>query len=209
MGVIAVNPRLVEFPLVSVIILTGGRRRTARGVDFVLVETAVASVVEQSSYPNYEIVVVLDRTSTDELAERLLDIGGGRVRIVRDSEPFSFSGANNLGVSHAFGDHLIFLNDDTEVITPDWIERFVLWMSIDGVGAVGCCLEYPDGRIQHGGVYSRRGEPSHRYAGFAPRLLAPSVYSEPPPTALPSRVLVSACFGRSSKRWAGSARSSP
>lgn len=166
-GVIAVNPQLVEFPLVSVIILTGGRRRTARGVDFVLVETAVASVVEQSSYPNYEIVVVLDRTSTDELAERLLDIGGGRVRIVRDSEPFSFSGANNLGVSHAFGERLIFLNDDTEVITPDWMERFVLWMSTDGVGAVGCCLEYPDGRIQHAGVYSRRGEPSHRYAGFS------------------------------------------
>lgn len=166
-GVIAVNPQLREFPLVSIIVLTGGHRRTSGGVDFVLVENAVRSVIEDSSYPNYEIVVVLDRNSTDELASRLLAIGGGRVRIVRDPNPFSFSGANNLAVSHAFGDHLIFLNDDTEVVTPDWIERLVLWMSIDGVGAVGCCLEYPDGRIQHAGVFSRNGEPSHRYAGFS------------------------------------------
>ncbi len=165
-GVIAVNPRPEDFPLVTVIILTGGHRRTARGRDFVLVENAVRSVVEDSSYPNYEIVVVLDRNSTDELAARLLDIGRGRVRIVRDSEPFSFSDANNLAVSYAFGEHLIFLNDDTEIMTPDWMERFVLWMSLDGVGAVGCCLEYPDGRIQHAGVFSRKGEPSHRYAGF-------------------------------------------
>lgn len=165
-GVIAVNPRLTEFPLVSVIVLTGGRRRTSRGADFVLVENAIRSVVEDSTYPNYEIVVVLDRTSTDQLAERLLELGKGRVRIVRDHQPFSFSGANNLGVSHAFGDHLIFLNDDTEIVTPDWMERFVLWMSLDGVGAVGCCLEYPDGRVQHAGVFSRNGEPSHRYAGF-------------------------------------------
>ncbi len=166
-GVIAVNPQLIDHPLVSIIILTGGRRRIARGEDFVLVETAVSSVVERSSYPNYEIVVVLDRHSTDDLAASVLGIGNGRVRIVRDSQPFSFSGANNLAVSHAFGDHLIFLNDDTEVITPDWIERFVLWMSLEGVGAVGCCLEYPDGRIQHAGVASRGGEPSHRYAGYS------------------------------------------
>jgi len=166
-GVIAVNPQLLDFPLVSIIVLTGGHRRTARGSDFVLVENAVRSVVEDSSYPNYEIVVVLDRNSTDELAERLSAIGAGRVRIVRDTKPFSFSGANNLAVSHAFGEHLIFLNDDTEVITPDWIERLVLWMSMDGVGAVGCLLEYPDRRIQHAGVVSRKGEPSHRYAGYS------------------------------------------
>lgn len=166
-GVIAVNPQLREFPLVSIIVLTGGHRRTASGVDFVLVENAVRSVVEDSTYPNYELIVVLDRNSTDELAERLLVLGQGRVRIVRDTKPFSFSGANNLAVSHAFGEHLVFLNDDTEVITPDWIERLVLWMSMDGVGAVGCCLEYPDGRIQHAGVFSRNGEPSHRYAGYA------------------------------------------
>jgi len=165
-GVIAVNPQPSEFPLVSIIVLTGGHRRTSNGADFVLVENAIASVVRDSSYPNYEIVVVLDRNSTDELAERLLSLGAGRVRIVRDTKPFSFSGANNLAVSHAFGEHLIFLNDDTEVITPDWVERLVLWMSMDGVGAVGCCLEYPDGRIQHAGVFSRNGEPSHRYAGF-------------------------------------------
>lgn len=166
-GVIAVNPQLQHFPLVSVIVLTGGHRRTANGVDFVLVENAVRSVIEDSSYPHYEIVVVLDRNSTDELAERLLEIGPGRVRIVRDTKPFSFSGANNLAVSHAFGEHLIFLNDDTEIITPDWMERLVLWMSMEGVGAVGCCLEYPDGRIQHAGVFSRNGEPSHRYAGYS------------------------------------------
>jgi GT2 family glycosyltransferase len=165
-GVVAVNPTLGEHPLVSLIVLTGGQKRIAAAREMVLVENCVESVVRCSTYPNYEIVVVLDQHARDELGDRLIDLGRGRVRIVRDTDAFSFAGANNKAVGQALGDHLIFLNDDTQVITEDWIERFVLLLSQDGVGAVGCCLEYPDGTIQHAGVFSRGGGPGHRSVGF-------------------------------------------
>jgi GT2 family glycosyltransferase len=164
--VVAVDPALHDHPPVSLIMLTGGRRRIAGGAEMLLVENALRSVVRDSTYPDYEVVVVLDQSTDPALGPRLEEIGGGRVRIVRDPEPFSFSRANNLGVSASSGKYLIFLNDDTQVVTPDWIERFVLWMSQEEVGAVGCCLEYADGRIQHAGIVSRHGGPGHRYAGF-------------------------------------------
>ncbi len=165
-GVVSVNPRLDRYPLVSVVVLTGGTSRIASGRDMVLVENCVASVVAMSSYPNYEIVVVLDRFAPDALGDRLLALGQGHVRLLRDTEEFSFAGANNKAVRGAAGDLLIFLNDDTEVITPDWIERFVLYLLQPDVGAVGCCLEYPDGTIQHAGVASREGGPGHRSVGM-------------------------------------------
>ncbi len=166
--IIEIEPNLVDKPLVSIIILTGGFVRSVAGETFILVERAVRSVVERSTYDNYEIVMVFDRdNSTDELIERVSGIAGDKIRVVRDPNPFSFSGANNLGVSHAKGDRLVFLNDDTEIVTENWLERLVLWMDQPDVGAVGCCLEYPDGRIQQAGVFSRRGEPFHRSAGLA------------------------------------------
>ncbi len=165
-GVVSISPSFRHFPLVSIIMLTGGTRRIVRGEDLVLPTNAIESLIQNSTYPNFEILVVVDRTSTPELVEDIRQAGQGRVRVVQDTRPFSFSDSNNLGASHAAGDHLIFLNDDTEVITPDWIERMVLWSSLEGVGAVGCCLEYPDGRIQHAGVFSRLGGPSHRYHGY-------------------------------------------
>lgn len=165
-GVTSVDPVLSEHPLVSIVILTGGTRRIVRGQDVVMVTNAIKSVVARSTYPNYEILVVIDAKSSDALGDELRAVGGGRVRVVRDTRPFSFAASNNLGVSHAYGDHIVFLNDDTEVLTVDWMERLVMWSSLEGVGAVGCLLEYPDGRIQHAGVFSRRGGPSHRYHGF-------------------------------------------
>ena len=165
--IITVDPALTSTPMVSVIILTGGFERTVAGETFVLVERAIRSIVGRTTYSDYEIVVVFDRNSTDELVERVVALGDGRVRVVRDDQPFSFSGANNLGVSQAMGERLVFLNDDTEIVTPDWLERMVLWMDQPDVGAVGCLLEYPDGRIQQAGVFSRRGEPFHRSCGLA------------------------------------------
>ncbi|MFT7601321.1 MAG: GT2 family glycosyltransferase [Acidimicrobiales bacterium] len=163
---VTVDPALTDHPLVSIIVLTGGSKRIAGGREILLVENAIASVVGMSSYPNYEILVVLDRGAPDELGHRLVELGQGRVRIVRDTEPFSFSGANNMAVGHADGDLLLFLNDDTEVITPDWLERMVLLLEIDDIGAVGCRLEYHDGTIQHAGVVGRHGGPGHRSMGL-------------------------------------------
>ncbi|MDA3039860.1 MAG: glycosyltransferase [Actinomycetota bacterium] len=166
-GVTVINPALRAHPLVSIIVLTRGTARMIRNESVVLDEHGVRTVLQRSSYPNYEIVVVLDRDAPPALAAQLEALDPKRIRTVHNTEPFNFADANNFGVDQAEGTHLIFLNDDTEVKTPGWIERLVFWSSIPDVGVAGCCLEFADGRIQHAGIVSRASGPSHRWAGFA------------------------------------------
>ncbi len=163
--VAAYQPKLRSLPVVSLIVPTGGSFRTVRGAEVELVTNAVASVVEHSTYPNYEVVAVIDATSADELGERLAAIDD-RVRVIRDTRPFNFAATCNLGVEHARGEVVVLLNDDTEVVTPDWIERLVARTEVPDVGAVGVRLLYADGRLQHGGVVARGGSADHLYHGY-------------------------------------------
>ena len=82
-------------------------------------------------------------------------IGGDRLRVVPYDRPFSFSAKINLGAVHSEGELLLLLNDDMEVVTPDWIERMAMYSSIPGIGAVGGRLLWEDGRLQHAGVLLR------------------------------------------------------
>ena len=88
------------------------------------------------------------------------------VFVVKDERPFNFAAACNLGVEASHGTVLVLLNDDTEVVTPDWIERLVAFVQLDHVGAVGVKLFYGDGRIQHAGVSTRDTGPDHLYHGY-------------------------------------------
>ena len=88
--------------------------------------------------------------------------------IVRLDEPFNFSRLNNLAAAAARGDVLCFLNNDTEVITAGWLEEMVSLACLDGVGAVGAMLYYPDGKMQHAGVVlGMGGVASHAHKGLA------------------------------------------
>lgn len=165
-GVIDLEPALEDHRPVSIIIPTGGTRRLVSGLNILLVERAVSSLVEHSTYPEYEIVVVLDAESDERLAARLVDAAGDApIRLLRDSRDFNFADACNIGAIRSGGEVLIFLNDDTEVEMPDWIERMVMYATRPGIGAVGAKLLYGDGRVQHAGVWARGG-PAHRYVGF-------------------------------------------
>lgn len=154
-----------DFGLISIIIPTSGGSKLVEGTDIGLIDNAITSIVTKSTYKNIEIVVVLDANGSDATSKRIKSLAPELVRVVRDQKPFSFSGACNLGARRATGPTLLFLNDDTEVITPEWLERLALHAQLPGVGAVGARLEYPDGRIQHGGVVSRGGGAAHLYAG--------------------------------------------
>jgi GT2 family glycosyltransferase len=129
------------------------------------VRNAVESLVEHTTYTNFEVVIVLDEASEQELGHdlRILDT---RVRVVQDNRPFNFSGSCNLGSVFAIGDVLLFLNDDTEIIQGDWIQRLVMYAQQPDIGPVGAKLLYADERIQHAGIWSRHGGPGHRYPGF-------------------------------------------
>lgn len=163
---IGFEPRLGErSPLVSIVMPTGGSTRTVRGQTLVLVDNAIRSLIDNSTYERIEIVVVVDAKSTQALLDQIADLDP-RVRIVRDERPFNFAAACNLGVAASVGSLVVLLNDDTEVVTPDWIERLVVLTTIDDVGAVGVKLLYSDGRVQHGGVGTSVAGPDHLYHGY-------------------------------------------
>ncbi len=162
-GYLKYEPRSAPDTTVSIVIVTGGHHRVIRGRSERLVDHAIRSIVERSTFADFEIVVVLDRHSDASLGDELAAIDE-RVRIVQDRSDFNYSSANNLGASWARNELLLFLNDDTEVITENWLERLAMFALLKGVGAVGCRLDFEDGRIQHAGVLGRT-VPQHRARG--------------------------------------------
>ena len=117
--------------------------------------TASAASSRPRPTTNYEIVVVADTSTEPEVLDELREIAGDRLRIVPYDRPFSFSAKINAGAVRAEGEHLLLLNDDIEVIAPDWIERMVMYSAAPGIGAVGGRLLVEDGRLQHVGVAVR------------------------------------------------------
>lgn len=135
-------------PLVSIIIPTKN--------SFELVRACLESVFELSTYPNFEVIVV-DNGSTDArcleyFREQSSKRGEAKFRLVSWDAPFNFAQLNARGVEEARGEYYLFLNNDTEVITPNWIEELLRHAQFPDVGAVSCKLLYPDGLIQHAGV---------------------------------------------------------
>jgi len=117
-----------------------------------LLRRCVESVLARTTYLRYEILVV-DNQSVEPEALAYLDAlrSEPRVRILRYDLPFNFSAINNHAAAAAGGDVLCLLNNDTEVISTDWLETMLGQLVQEGVGAVGAKLLYPDGRVQHGG----------------------------------------------------------
>lgn len=138
-------PRPIESPLVSIVICTRDHEA--------LLRTAVESIRMFSTYPNYELVIV-DNGSRDPNAVAYLASLASQpgIQVIRDDSPFNYSRLNNGAVAHCRGDIVCLLNDDIEVVTPDWLEEMVSFAVKPDVGAVGARLWYPDGTLQHGGV---------------------------------------------------------
>ncbi len=120
-----------------------------------------------SSYTNFELVLV-DNGSVERRTQKLLDRLAirGNVRLVHAPGTFNFSKLCNVGSAVASGEFILFLNNDTEVLTADWLERLLRIASDPRVGIVGAALLYPDGTIQHAGLFPRTdGEWVHPYRG--------------------------------------------
>ena len=166
-GVYHLNPDLRDHPSVSIVIPTAGTRREVRGEMVTLVTHCVDSIVTTSTYENFEIVVVADKTVEDEVVDELKVIAGDRLRVIPYLKPFNYSEKINVGVVASRGEHLLMLNDDMEVIAPDWIERMLMYSRQPGIGAVGAKLFFGDGTIQHAGIVFLPSGPGHTYRGFA------------------------------------------
>ena len=122
------------------------------------------SIFSRSTYPSFGVLLV-DNGTTDPKARRLFE--QYPVDVLPFDEPFNFSRVNNAGVAHADGELVVFLNNDTEVQTPEWLEAMVSLAERDRVGAVGPLLLYPNGTVQHAGVVlGIRGTADHVMRGF-------------------------------------------
>ncbi len=154
-------------PLVSLVI------PTRNGLKFL--QRCVDSILEKTTYPNYEVVVV-DNGSDDPatlaylkslhdathpvlaglIAESARTVNGGklhrRARVLRYEAPFNYSAINNFAVAQCQGEVVGLLNNDLEVITPSWLDEMATQALRPGVGCVGAMLYYPNETVQHAGV---------------------------------------------------------
>ena len=165
-GIYHLLPRLRRQPPVSIVIPTGGQVRDVHGELVVLVTRCVESIIKTSTYDNFEIVCVIDERTDTRRLEAIRAIANGRLQVVLCPGPFNFSERINTGVLASDGEHVLFLNDDIEVVTPDWVERMVMYSQLPEIGAVGAKLLFGDDCLQHAGVIVNEVGPGHIYRRF-------------------------------------------
>ncbi|MCP3928182.1 MAG: glycosyltransferase, partial [Bacteroidetes bacterium] len=119
-----------------------------------LLKNVINSILEKSTYTNYEIVGVSNNStdkSTFDLMENLSK-NDSRISFIRYNHPFNFSAINNHAITKVKGKYVVLLNNDIEIISPEWIEAMLEFAQQEQVGAVGGKLYYSDDRIQHTGI---------------------------------------------------------
>ena len=112
------------------------------------------SILTKSTYQNYEIIVIENNSTEAETFAyyKSLPAKDSRIRVVTWKDKFNYSAINNFGFKYANGDYILLLNNDIEIITPEWLEEMLMFCQRPDVGAVGAKLLYPDNTVQHGGV---------------------------------------------------------
>lgn len=147
-------------PKVSLVIPTRDR--------FELLHTCVESLLATTTYANFELVVVDNQSSEADALAYLDELGSReRVRVLRYDAPFNYSAINNWAVRQCDGELVGLVNNDIEVIAPDWLSEMASHALRAEVGAVGAMLYYPDDTIQHAGVVAGvYGVAGHIYAGM-------------------------------------------
>lgn len=131
----------------------------------------ITSILEKSTYENYEIVIVENGSETKEIFDYYTSLKEyANIRVVTYEKPegqngFNYSAVNNFGVKQTKGDYILLLNNDTEVITVNWMEELLMYAQREDVGAAGAKLYYGNKTIQHAGVVLQLG--AHRTAGHS------------------------------------------
>jgi glycosyltransferase involved in cell wall biosynthesis len=134
-----------DLPLVTLIIPVRNK--------FKLTQQCIESIQEKTTYKNYEILIIDNGSDDSDIVDYLKQLSlQSTITVIRDDRQFNFSALNNRAVENANGEIVGLINNDTEVITPEWLTEMVSHAIRPGVGAVGAKLRYSDGSLQHGGV---------------------------------------------------------
>lgn len=148
--------KLLDKPLISILIPNKDHVEDLR--------RCIDSITSKSSYSNYEIIVIENNSEHEETFEYYeLIKKHPAIKVVTYEGDFNYSKINNFGATFAGGEYLVLLNNDTEVITRNWLEELLMYAQREDVGAVGCMLFYEDYSIQHAGIVIGLG--AHRTAG--------------------------------------------
>lgn len=184
---------VIKNPKVSIIIPTRDLADTTR--------KCLESVYEKTTYKNYEVVVVNNNSQKEETFKLFEEYKKkyDNFSVIDANFEFNYSKINNLAISKTKSDYIVLLNNDIEVITPNWLELMIGYASQNHIGAVGAKLLYPDNTIQHGGVIlGLGGVASHAFIGhqrdaivWGGRLSVPYNYS----------AVTAACLMVSRKKW--------
>ena len=148
-------------PLVSLIIPTRNK--------LTILKPCVMSILEKTSYENYEILILDNQSSDQDILAWFTEIQANpRVRVLAYNHPFNYSAINNFGVQQARGSIIGLINNDVEVIAGAWLSEMVAHACREEIGCVGAKLYYSNGQIQHAGVILGLGHVAghaHRFAG--------------------------------------------
>ena len=150
-----------QHPLVSIII------PTRNGLD--VLKPCVESILNKTTYQNYEILIIDNQSDDPAALQWLADISQqSKVRLLSYDHPFNYSAVNNFAADCANGEILALVNNDVEVITPEWLDELVSLAIRENTGCVGAKLYYPDGDVQHAGVIlGLGGYAAHSHRGLS------------------------------------------
>ena len=150
-----VRPEIAGNPLVSIIIPTKDKVGMLR--------RCLRSLRARTSYGNYEVLVVDNDSQKASTRAFLRSLGEA---VLPFPEPFNFSRINNYAARRARGEYLVFLNNDTEVLSEEWLTAMLECLQLPEVGIAGAKLLYPNCSVQHGGVVLAGGNITHAYQHF-------------------------------------------
>ena len=136
-------------PLVSIIIPTRDRAD--------LLGMCLDSLLAKTTYTHYEIIIVDNGSVEPSTQAFFARLPKDRVSVIRDDAPFNYARLNNLAVAQAKGDVICLMNNDIEILTPDWMQEMLSYAGQPDIGCVGARLWFPDGRLQHAGVITGLG----------------------------------------------------
>lgn len=145
LGLNYIQYKIIDNPLVSIIIPTKDK--------YELISNCINSIIKKSTYENYEIIIVDTGTTDNKTINYYKKIRNNpKINIINWKGNFNFATVCNLGSIKSKGEHLVFLNNDTEIISPNWIENMLQHSQREKVGAVGAKLIFNNNTIQHAGV---------------------------------------------------------
>ncbi len=145
LGSYRIRYRLPKKPEVAILIPTRDKVQ--------VLKRCLDSILERSSYPHYRIVVIDNGSVEEETKDYYSRLATHKnITVLKYDHPFNFSAINNYAVKAVDAEYLLFLNNDTEVISSDWLEEMLGYIQRPDVGAVGGLLYYPNKTVQHGGI---------------------------------------------------------